>query len=449
MTFMGQLSTGTKVITLPLLVALLSWFVQCGVALAQEQTDPDINAGGETHGTMSNSATSPGILERETLTGDWGGGRTWLKERGITLEPRLTQFYQGMTAGEGDEGFEYGGKADLLLKSELGKLGLWDGLSLTVHAEYNFGQSVNGIGGTMLPVNTALQFPGMDGADAFDVSSFYFGQTVGDSFSMVLGKINMVDFGAGKPFAGGAGIDGFWNIAFTAPPSGTVPPYLLGALLSFKTEPATFGLWIFDANSVVNQSGLSDPFADGFTVRGIVSFPVSIADRKGHQGFAVSYSNKDGTDLEDLGDIFLPTPDPGTIDAKDDRYYFAYFLDQYLYQSKANSKEGFGLFGQAAISDGNPNKLDWNVLVGLGGTGLIPGASRDNWGVGYFYYSVSDPFKEALAPIVSIRDEQGLEIFYNHSLTPWFVLGLDLQIISPARADETAIFPGVRAVIRF
>ena len=212
-------------------------------------SDFERNAGGETRGALDGSATSPGILERDTLTGDWGGGRTWLKERGITLEPRLTQFYQGMTAGEGDKGFEYGGKADLLLRSDLGKLGLWDGLSLTVQAEYNFGQSVNEIGGTLLPVNTALLFPGTDGADAFDVSSFYFGQTVGDFFSMVLGKINMMDFGAERPFAGGAGIDAFWNIAFTAPPSGTVPPYLLGALLSFKTDPATFGLWIFDANS--------------------------------------------------------------------------------------------------------------------------------------------------------------------------------------------------------
>ena len=53
-------------------------------------------------------------LERDTLTGDWGGSRTWLQEHGITLKPRLTQFYQGLTEGDGDHGFEYGGKADIL-----------------------------------------------------------------------------------------------------------------------------------------------------------------------------------------------------------------------------------------------------------------------------------------------------------------------------------------------
>ena len=29
------------------------------------------------------------------------GGRTWLKQRGIVVESRLTQFYQGLAAGEG------------------------------------------------------------------------------------------------------------------------------------------------------------------------------------------------------------------------------------------------------------------------------------------------------------------------------------------------------------
>jgi porin len=76
-----------------------------------------------------------------------------LKEHGITLMPRLTQFYQGITSGSGDHDFEYGGKADLLLNAELSKLGFWKGLLLTIHAEYNFGHSVNGRGGTLMPVH--------------------------------------------------------------------------------------------------------------------------------------------------------------------------------------------------------------------------------------------------------------------------------------------------------
>jgi carbohydrate-selective porin OprB len=170
-------------------------------ALADEQkAAPITTEGGDTTFIINAPESPPGWLERNTLTGDWDGGRTWLKEHGITLMPRLTQFYQGLSAGDDDHGYDYGGKADLLLKTELAKLGFWEGFSMTVHAEHNFGQSVNGAGGTIAPVNTALYLPGMEGADAFDLSSVYLGQTFSDAVSLVFGKINIIDIASGKPF---------------------------------------------------------------------------------------------------------------------------------------------------------------------------------------------------------------------------------------------------------
>ena len=120
-------------------------------------------------------------------------------------------------AGDGDHGFDYAGKADLLVNADLGKLGFWNGFSMTVHAEYNFGNDLHGFGGTIAPVITALYFPGMEGADAFDLSSVYLGQKFGDSVFLVFGKINIIDAAAGKPFMGGAGVDSFWNIVFATP----------------------------------------------------------------------------------------------------------------------------------------------------------------------------------------------------------------------------------------
>jgi porin len=86
---------------------------------------------------------------------------------------------------------------------------------------------------------------------------------------------------------------------------------------------------------------------------------------------------------------------------------------------------------------------------GVGGTGLIPGRSLDNWGLGYYYAVLSPYLKDSLAPSLRIRDEQGWEIFYNFAVTPWLVLGADLQIIRPSLANETAVFFGLRTVIRF
>ncbi len=407
---------------------------------AAEDARPAITAG---------TAPAPGWLERDTLTGDWGGARTRLKEdHGITIKPRISLFYQGMPIGDDVHNFDFGGKTDILMNVDLNKMGLWKGFSLTVHGEYNFGQSVNGRGGTISLVNTALFFPGIEGADRSDLSSVYFGQKFGDSVTLLFGKINIIDLASTRPFAGGAGIDSFWNIVFAAPPSGTVPPYLLGALLSWQTEPATFGLWIYDPNDMANKSGLEHPFSDGVTFRGSVEFPVTIAGRKGHQGFVALYSTQNGNDLSTLDDLLIP-PWPATAATKNNRYYFAYTFDQYLYQSKDNPKEGFGFFGQFGVSDGNPNRLYWSGHVGLGGVGLIPGRSRDNWGFGYYYNAPSTDLKNSLDGTLTIRDEQGWEAFYNFAVTPWFTLGADVQVIKPSLANETTVFCGLRNVIRF
>jgi porin len=148
---------GRRVFEVFLAVAAMTFGAGFSAVAAQEQAAPTINAGGET--TSASAASAPGWLERDMLIGDWGGTRPWLKERGITLQPRLTQFYEGMPSGDGAHGFEYGGKADLLLNADLSKLYFWSGLSLTVHGEYNFGESVNGRGGKLIPVNTATPFP--------------------------------------------------------------------------------------------------------------------------------------------------------------------------------------------------------------------------------------------------------------------------------------------------
>ena len=66
----------------------------------------------------------------ETLTNDWFGAGSTLREHGINLTGSLAQFYQGLAVGEGTSDWEHGGKADLFLRLDGGKLGLWEGFGV-------------------------------------------------------------------------------------------------------------------------------------------------------------------------------------------------------------------------------------------------------------------------------------------------------------------------------
>ena len=69
-------------------------------------------------------------------------------------------------------------------------------------------------------------------------------------------------------------------------------------------------------------------------------------------------------------------------------------------------------------------------------------------GVGYFYDGLSSDFKRLVSalPTVDLEDIQGVELYYNAALTPWFHLTADLQIVDNENvAYDTAIILGLRA----
>lgn len=395
--------------------------------------------------------TKKGIATQPNLTGDWAGVRPWLNAKGVTIMPRITTFYEGMTSGDGVKQFEFGGKADMQVIFNGEKLGLWKGLKIITHTELNFGKSSNGYGGVLLPRNTALAFPGMSGSDYFDITSLFISQNIGANKTLMLGKVNMVDIAAGTRFSGGAGIDNFLNIAFAAPPTGLVPPYIFGSLLSIKTKPLNYTFGIYDPKSVVNKSGLENPFQSGVTFFSSFERPVKIAGKTGAHSIKAIYSTQNGTSLASLDDNLLLPPNVGSeIITKNNRYYMGYSFNQYLFQPTADVDKGWGLFGTVGFSDGDPTPIDWSFLLGIGGNSLIKNRSNDVWGIGYFHTSISNGLKSsALTASFVLDDERGFEAFYNAQLSPWFKLGIDFQMINPVLdKNKSASFIGLRSSMK-
>ena len=106
---------------------------------------------------------------------------------------------------------------------------------------------------------------------------------------------------------------------------------------------------------------------------------------------------------------------PSTVLSK--LWEFAWTFDQRLYASPTNPAEGFGLFGQFGISDGNPTRLYWSLLGGVSGTGMVPGRPDNTWGLGLYYDTLSPDLVSALERVTTIGDKWGTGTYYDFNLT--------------------------------
>jgi carbohydrate-selective porin OprB len=94
------------------------------------------------------------LWKRSRLSGDWGGRRTDLANKGVQIDVDWTQYVQGIADGGIDRSTRYGGHLDYLVNLDLVRMGLIPGGLVRFRAESRYGESVNGISGQILPVNT-------------------------------------------------------------------------------------------------------------------------------------------------------------------------------------------------------------------------------------------------------------------------------------------------------
>jgi porin len=219
---------------------------------------------------------------------------------------------------------------------------------------------VNGTAGTAIPVTVALFVPGIDGADASDVVALYLTQNVGDLVSVTLGKLNALEFARGRPIVGGDGIDTFWNTEIAAPITGNFPPTLVGAQVNIETQPVSLSVTVFDPEDATNRL-FSHLFDNGVSVMGTATLKTELAGRTGYYGIKGIYSTREGADLSQ---IIPPSGVPRGILTKQGSYYVSLSMQQYLIQDLGNPARGWGMFGELAKGDANPNLLDWSVYGG-------------------------------------------------------------------------------------
>lgn len=201
----------------------------------------------------------------DRLTGDWGGVRTGLGERGVTVDIESAHYYQGLLSGSGSNDFEYAGRLDALVDFDTGKLGLWQGGVFRTHTEYRYGELSPNLGGVLIATNAGLLLP--TGAhEEVIVTSIHLAQRFGDRATVMVGRINALDLLAADPFFGGGGRSRFLNMAFSAPPSGVTPAVIMGAVATIRAQPLNWTLMVFEPDDRTRDYWPDDFFGSGVNV---------------------------------------------------------------------------------------------------------------------------------------------------------------------------------------
>jgi porin len=400
---------------------------------------------------------------RPVLTGDWSGLRSDLAKKGIQFDLGWTQTVQSVVSGGRDTGTEYISNVDFVTTIDLYRMGLVPGAYVKLRAESRLGNTVNGIAGPILPVNTAGDFPltkTIDDNIRITLTDLTYYQFLSQKFGLFIGKFDTLD-GDPNEFAAGRGVKQFLNanFIFNSAEALAAPYSTLGGGALFIANPNfTLTGSIYETSDSSTTSGFQKT-ADGWSaaIEALVQYRLGALPGGFNLGGIYSWDNH----FNELGKRFVFTPGEGLTAQHKSDTWCAYLTGwQYLFTPDQVGPEpirtgdgrpdykGIGLFYRAGIADRQTSPVDWALSGGFGGRGLIPSRDQDTWGVGYYYTHLQH---ERIFSLLRVSDNsQGFEAFYNIALTGWAHFTIDVQAVSsPFHGADTGVIVGGRLEIRF
>lgn len=461
--------------TLLLLLVLMA--TACQVSVAQEMPAPpadnDVFDGETVSARESPQRIYPAFdsaddfWQRATLSGEWGGHRTWLRESGVTFRIRETQFAFGLVGGinapvaeplgQGDT-FRYTGVGLYETVLDFEKLSSLKLGTLRIALEQWYGEygNVSLRTGTISPPLTAtLLPPAPDDPGIPFLTNFLWTQPLSERFVIYAGKESFIGAFDQAKFAGGDGTNQFINLDMIENPAlvlgvpyssytaGFISAQEWGEFRSFMIDPTERTMEFFSGDSL---------FSLGIIIGSELTLKYRFFSRPGQHRFGGFWKHVPLTDLQfeepPPGVYPEPTvPDSPTIDNSWTMYYG---FDQYVVQY-GDGERGWGVFARASVSDGNPNPVRYFLSCGLGGYSPFRQQQGDMFGIGWYYLWVSTEFGSLPEATYRPRNGTGLELYYNVQATPSLNITPNIQFLRPeatAIADAAFLY-GLRVTMEF
>ncbi len=429
-------------------------------------------------------AEEQGLWAREKLTGDWGGARSALKDRGVEIGLIYIGETLSILRGGLQRGTTYEGRVDLQIDTDLEKLIGWTGGKTQVRA-FSIHKSQH----NAFDFTGAITDPSnIDATPTNRLFTAWFQQEFGKFASVRLGQLAADDEFMVSSTAS-ALINNTFGLATVVPvnlPSGG-PAYPLatpGARLqinltdSFSLVGAVFsgdpaGKDCMENPQHCNKSGTTFSFSGGAFWIGEAQYQVN--QEKDAKGLAAAYKLGGWYHNASFADRHFGIDATGVVVSLATMPNFPLYhrgdwgmyglIDQMLWSGPESSTS---VIVRGDFAPSNRNLISWYVDGGVGFKGLVPGRADDTLTLGISYSKIS---KDAVAldqdtlalngPPYPIRDSETVfEATYIIQLAPWWTLQPDVQYIvhpsgnvpdpnNPADTIHNAVVVGARTTINF
>lgn len=374
-----------------------------------------------------------------------------MQARGIVYAPGVTQFYQGVTSGGAEQEFEYGGKVDQFLILDSGKLGLWQGMTMTLHAETRFGEDVIAEAVGFAPVNVAMLYPKLDEHETA-ITNLSFDQALDESLHAQFGKFNAVDLFYTLYPETGRGVNGFMNASMVLPLAAArvTPLSFLGTgLMTYEGKKPQAGVVVYDTHDCATTSGFDELFDNGANILGFYRVFTDVNGLPGSHMFGGIWSTGEFLAFDPTGFVIVPGEGVQTI-PQSGAYTLLYIFEQTLWMDCCQPQRNVVLLSQWGLADSLTSPVGWSANVGVQATGFNAARPHDSLGVGYFHTGVSNDLQNLLSPIITLQDVDGVELYYSMAVVKGFQVTTDFQVIEPADVrNDTALVFGLRGTVGF
>jgi porin len=366
------------------------------------------------------------------LFGNWGGLRSSLEDKGISVESILTIDGISNVKGGIKRNSVALGNYDLTAAVDTEKAGLWSGGTFFAYFLANFGREPSALIGDLQLTDNIETY-----STAKIYELWYDHQLFDGAASVLFGlhdlnsEFNALEY-AGTLFHPSFGIQ---------PDISQVGPSIFSTTalaLRLRVQPSDhlYGLAaVYDGvpGDPENARGTRIKLSQDDGVFAITEWGFQAREDARYYKAAVGYWHH-STDYEDFAET--PRSDNQGV----------YGIGEYLLLSEAeDSDQGLGVFAQLGFADSNKNIIGHYIGAGFSYTGLIPNRDEDTLTFGMAKAYTSSGYRDAVTE--ADRSETAFELSYRAPILPYFSVQPDVQYILNPSADPSikdAVQVGVR-----